>query len=75
VQENFTGRWWYTKANGGHAMNTPALIASGVAVLIVVAAIAFRLLFGGSQVAAVAGLGRLRIPKSWRRFLFDEPEN
>lgn len=54
-------------------MNTPALIATGVTVLIVLAAIIFRLLFGASQVAALAGLGRLpKLPKSWRRFLFDE---
>ena len=54
-------------------MNTPALIATGVTVLIVLAAIIFRLLFGASQVVALAGLGRLpKLPKSWRRFLFDE---
>jgi len=56
-------------------MTVPALIASGVAVLVVIAAVAFRLLFGASQVAAAAGLGRIRIPKSWRRFLFDEHKN
>jgi len=56
-------------------MTIPALIASAVAVLLLIAAIAFRLLFGASQVAAAAGLGRLPIPKSWRRFLFDEHHN
>jgi hypothetical protein len=53
-------------------MAMPALIASGVTILAVLAAIAFRLLFGASQLAAMGGLGRLPVPKSWRRFLFDE---
>jgi hypothetical protein len=57
-------------------MNTPALIATGATVLIVLAAIIFRLLFGASQVAALAGLGRLpKLPRSWRRFLFDEHDD
>jgi hypothetical protein len=56
--------------------NTPTLIATGVIVLILLAAIVFRLLFGASQVAALAGLGRLpKLPKSWRRFLFDERDD
>jgi hypothetical protein len=54
-------------------MSTPALIASAAAVLIVVAAIVFRLLVGASQVAGLAALGRLpKLPRSWRRFLLDE---
>ena len=54
-------------------MNMAALIATGVTVLIVLGAIIFHLLFGASQAAALAGLGRLpNLPKSWRRFLFDE---
>jgi hypothetical protein len=57
-------------------MNTSALIASGVAILVVLAAIIFRLLFGASQVAGAAALGRLpKLPKSWRRFLFDEHDD
>jgi Protein of unknown function (DUF2934) len=54
-------------------MNTSALIATGVTVLIVLAAIIFVLLFGASQVAGLAALGRLpKLPKNWRRFPFDE---
>jgi len=30
------------------------------------------LFFVSSQVAGLAGLGRLKLPKSWRRWLFDE---
>jgi hypothetical protein len=57
-------------------MNTPALIATSATVLIVLAAIIFRLLFGASQVASNAALGRLpKLPKSWRRFLFDEHDD
>lgn len=57
-------------------MNTPALIASGAAVLIVVAAIVFRLLFGASQVASLAALGRLpKLPRSWERFLFGQSKD
>jgi hypothetical protein len=54
-------------------VNTPVLIASGTAVLIVVVAIIFRLLFAGSQIASNAALGRLpQLPKSWRRWLLGE---
>jgi len=57
-------------------MSTSTLIASGVTVLIVLAAITFRLLLGASQVAGLAALGRLpKLPKSWRRFLFDEHDD
>ncbi len=57
-------------------MNTLALVATGVTVLIVLAAIIIRLLIGASQVAALAGLGRLpKLPKSWRRFLLDEHDD
>ena len=57
-------------------MNTAALIATGTTVLIVVAAIVFRLLFGASQVAGLAALGRLpRLPRSWQRFLFGESKD
>ena len=57
-------------------MSTSTLIASGVTVLIVLAAIIFRLLLGASQVAGLAALGRLpKLPKSWRRFLFDEHDD
>jgi hypothetical protein len=53
-------------------MTTPAIIASGVVILVVLAAVAFRLLFGASQVASASALGRLNLPKSWRRFLLGE---
>jgi len=57
-------------------MSTSTLIASGVTVLIVLAAITFRLLLGASQVAGLAALGRLpKLPKSWRRLLFDEHDD
>jgi len=53
-------------------MTVPTIIATGVAVLVVVGAVAFRLLFGASQVAAAGALGRVRLPKSWQRFLYGE---
>jgi len=54
-------------------MNTPALIASGAAILTIAAYIVFRFLFGASQVASLAALGRLpKLPTSWQQFLFDE---
>lgn len=57
-------------------MSSSTLVASGVTALIVLAAIIFRLLFGASQVAGLAALGRLpKLPRSWRRFLFDEHDD
>lgn len=57
-------------------MSSSTLVASGVTVLIVLAAIIFRLLYLGSQVAGLAALGRLpKLPKSWRRFLFGEHDD
>lgn len=53
-------------------MTTPAIIASSVAILLVLGAVAFRLLFGASQLASAAALGRLNLPKTWRRFLLGE---
>jgi hypothetical protein len=54
-------------------MNKSQLIASAVTVLIVAGAIAFRLLWAGSQAASGAALGSLPIlPKSWRRWLLGE---
>jgi hypothetical protein len=54
-------------------MRMSALILSGVAVLVVLGAVAFRLLVGASQLAGLAAHGRLpMLPKSWRRFLLDE---
>jgi hypothetical protein len=44
-----------------------------LAVVVVVALVVFRVLFGASQMAAAAGLGRTsKYPKSWRRWLFGE---
>jgi hypothetical protein len=54
-------------------MNTSTLIASLLTVGSVLGLVIFRLLWAGPQVAAAARLGLL--PKSWRRWLFDEHEN
>jgi hypothetical protein len=57
-------------------MSSSALILAGVAVVMAVGAAVFRLLFGASQVAALAALGRLpRLPKAWRSFLLGERGN
>jgi hypothetical protein len=54
-------------------MNKSTLIASLLTVFFVLGLVIFRLLWAASQVASLAGLGRLpRLPKSWRRWLFDE---
>jgi uncharacterized membrane protein YciS (DUF1049 family) len=54
-------------------MNMSTLIASLLTVVFVLGLIIFRLLWAASQVASLAGLGRLpKLPKSWRRWLFDE---
>lgn len=54
-------------------MNTSRLIASLLTVFFVLGLIIFRMLWAASSVAATAGLGRLpHLPKSWRRFFFDE---
>jgi hypothetical protein len=53
-------------------MTTSAIIAFGVAVLVVLAAVVFRLLVGAGQLASAGALGRLNIPKSWRQFLLGE---
>ncbi len=51
-------------------MNKSTLIASFSTIVFVLGLIIFRLLWAGPQVAAAARLGLL--PKSWRRWLFDE---
>jgi hypothetical protein len=57
-------------------MNKPTLIASLLTGLSVLVLVVYRLLWGASQVASAAGLGRLpKLPKSWRRWLFDEHNN
>ena len=53
-------------------MNTPSLIASGITVLIVFGLVAYRLLWLASQAASGSGLGRLKLPKRWKNFLFGE---
>jgi hypothetical protein len=54
-------------------MNISTLIASLLTIVFVLGLIIFRLLWAASSVTALAGLGRLpRLPKSWRRWLFDE---
>jgi hypothetical protein len=50
-------------------MNKSFLIASTVTILVVLGIIVYRLLWAASQVASLAGLGRLpKLPKSWRRW-------
>jgi hypothetical protein len=57
-------------------MNTASLIASAVTILFVLGIVVYRLLWAASQVASLAGLGRLpKLPKTWRRRLFDEPND
>jgi hypothetical protein len=56
-------------------MTTPAIIASGVAILVVLGAVTFRLLVGAGQLTSAHALGRLNLPKSWRRFLLGERDN
>lgn len=54
-------------------MNKSALIASALTVLFVLGLVVYRLLWAASSVASAAGLGRVpKLPKSWRRGLFDE---
>jgi hypothetical protein len=54
-------------------MNKSSLSASTVTILFVLGIVVYRLLWAASQVASSAGLGRLpKLPKSWRRWLFDE---
>jgi hypothetical protein len=57
-------------------MNKSALIASALTVLFVLGLVAYRLLWAASSVACAAGLSRLpELPKSWRRWLFDEHDD
>jgi len=54
-------------------MNKSAMMAAFFTVLVVLGVVAYRLLWAASSVASAAGLGRLpKLPKSWRRRLFDE---
>ena len=54
-------------------MNKSELITSAITILIVAGAVAFRLLWAGSQAASSAALGSLpMLPKSWRRWLLGE---
>jgi hypothetical protein len=56
-------------------MNISTLIASLLTIVFVLGLIVFRLLWAASSVTALAGLGRLpKLPKSWRRWVFDEPD-
>jgi hypothetical protein len=57
-------------------MDKSSLIASTLTVLFVLGLVVYRLLWAASGVASAAGLGRLpKLPKSWRRWLFDEHED
>jgi len=54
-------------------MNKSQLIASAITILIGAGAVAFRLLWAGSQAASSVALGNLpMLPKSWRRWLLGE---
>ena len=54
-------------------MNKSAMMAAFFTVLVVLGVVAYRLLWAASSVASARGLGRLpKLPKSWRRRLFDE---
>jgi hypothetical protein len=55
-------------------MNRSTVIASFLKVGFVLSLVIFRMVWAASSVAAAAGLGRLaKLPKTWRRWLFDEP--
>jgi hypothetical protein len=57
-------------------MNPSTIVASLLTIVFVLSLIIFRLLWAASSVTALAGLGRLpKLPKSWRRWLFDEPDD
>jgi hypothetical protein len=59
----------------GELVNKSSLIATILTVLFVSGLVVYRLLWAASGVASAAGLGRLpKLPKSWRRWLFDEHE-
>jgi hypothetical protein len=53
-------------------MSGPNVLATACLVLFVFGVITLRLAFGASQVAAGAALGRLKLPKSWHRWLLGE---
>ena len=59
-----------------HISSIPPVVMT---VLFVLGLAAFRLLWGASQLTSGAALGRgPKVPKSWRRWLFDEhdpPQN
>jgi hypothetical protein len=57
-------------------MHRPDLVAFGITLLIVLAAVAYRLLWAASAAASGAALGRLPIlPASWRRWLLGDKRN
>lgn len=51
------------------------ILAVTATIVFVPALVAFRLLFGASQVAAGSALGRFRTPKGWQRWLFGEHDH
>ncbi|HXX13749.1 MAG TPA: hypothetical protein VEJ47_02495 [Candidatus Eremiobacteraceae bacterium] len=54
-------------------MHRPDLVAFAITLLIVLALVAYRLLWAASSAASGAALGRLSIlPASWRRWLLGE---
>jgi hypothetical protein len=58
------------------SMDKSSLIAAVLTVFFVLALVAYRLPWAASGVASSAALGQFpKLPKSWRRFLFDEPES
>jgi hypothetical protein len=54
-------------------MNISISIASVLTAAFALGLVFFRLLWAASSVVAMAGLGPIsKLPKSWRRWLFDE---
>ena len=57
-------------------MHISSILPVVITILFVLGLVAFRLLWGASQLTSGAALGRgPKLPKSWRRWLLDEREN
>jgi hypothetical protein len=54
-------------------MNDSGLVASILTVLLVLALVIYRLLWGALQAAAIVALGRFRFPRGLQHWLFGEP--
>jgi hypothetical protein len=53
-------------------MNKPEIVSALITAGIVLGAVAYRLLWAGSQVAAGSGFAGLPVPKKWREWLRGE---